>query len=293
MMPTHRPLLLCCMSFLVALGNASAKKPPPKKAPAPAAAAAAPAPEATPAAEPTAAAAPSATPAPADPAAATPAAPAAAAAAPAADAKPAPPTLTPEQLALAKQHFDAGTQAFAEKRYDTALNEFTTSFEISKEPDLLYNLHRVAIRLGQKEMAIGYLRDYLRYRPEESSKIQSEIDQLNAPPPPPPPPPVLAAPPPSVETSRTAPRWPGSVLMVLGGASAVTGAALLIATAPLSADPAADKVRTNSLLGAGGFLVATGAVEFIAGLAIYLKRRPPAHVAVLPAGAGLQLVGQF
>lgn len=290
MMPTHRPLLLCCMSFLVALGSASAKKPPPKKAAAPAAAAAAPAPEATPPAEPTAAAAPSATPAPADPAAATPAAPAAAAA-PAADAKPAPPTLTPEQLALAKQHFDAGTQAFAEKRYDTALNEFTTSFEISKEPDLLYNLHRVAVRLGQKEMAIGYLHDYLRYRPEESSKIQTEIDQLNAPPPPPPP--VLAPPPPSVETSRTAPRWPGSVLMVLGGASAVTGAALLIATAPLSADPAADKVRTNSLLGAGGFLAATGAVEFIAGLAIYLKRRPPAHVAVLPAGAGLQLVGQF
>ena len=303
MMPTFRslPLLACCISFLFALETAGAKKPPPKKpaAPAAAAAAAAPAPplESTPPATP-AVAPPNeapATPTEAKPPAEDkpPAAPLAAAPA-AADAKPATPTLTPEQLALAKQHFDAGTQAFEEKHYEVALNEFTTSFEISKEPDLLYNLHRVAIRLGQREMAVNYLRDYLRYRPEESAKVQPEIDQLNAQSPPPPAP-VSTPPAPAGESVRGAPRWPGSALMVLGGASAVAGAAVLIATTSLPTDEATptDRARGGALLGAGGFLVATGAVEFIAGLAIYLKRRPsaPARVALLPLGASLPSVG--
>lgn len=302
MTPTLRSLWLGCMSFLLLLGNAGAKKPPVKRIAAPSAAAA---PAAAPAAP--AASAPSDAPAPAaDPkstaeVAAPPAAPAVVGSAVASPAEPATasspppaPNLTPEQLALARQHFEAGLQSFQDKQYDAALNEFTTAFEISKEPDLLYNLHRVAIRLGQKDMAVAYLRQYLKYRPAEADKLQAEIDRINAEAPPPSAPPVLA--PAAVTPSDAQPtkaRWPGAVLMVFGGASAVTGIALLAASAALPTDAAADKTRNSALLGTGGFLLGTGAVEVIGGLALYLVRRPKTQVALAPAGAGLQLAGAF
>lgn len=313
----HRSALFCCLWLLLGPASSEAKKPLPKRGPAPAAGAApaaapvaappAPAEATVPASAP-AAAPPAAAPTGAAPPAAPPpaaASPAEAAAAPAsssdaaasppanADAQTPPaaaPALTPVQLELAKKHFDAGTQAFAEQHYETALNEFTTSFEISREPDLLYNLYRVAVRLEQKELALNYLRDYLRYRPEEAAKLQPEIDKLTAPPAPPP---AAVASSASVEGRRTAPRWPGAVLMVLGGASAATGAALLIATSALPTDAATDQVRSSSLLGAGSFLVATGAVELIAGIAIYVARRPQAQLALVPTGSGLGLVGRF
>lgn len=296
MMPTHRSPLLGCMALALMMGSADAKKPP--AAPGPAAAVSAPAP--APAAK--------SLPPPADPpsspdaASAAPPSPpeAAAAAAPPAAVTAAPqtppiPNLTPEELAVARQHFEAGTQAFEDKRYEVALNEFTTSFEISKEPDLLYNLHRVAIRLGQKDMAVNYLRQYLEYRPADSAKIQTEIDQINAqplaPPTPPAPPPRVAAT--AADTGSAAPRWPGVVLMVFGGASAATGVALLAATGALPTDIATDKVRSNSLLGAGGFLLGTGVVELIGGAVLYVKRRPRAQTALVPTSAGLQLVGLY
>lgn len=306
MMPLRRYVLPCCLGLLLAPASLAAKKPLPGKKPAPAASAAPAPPLAAPAESKTpaeaAAAAPEAkpsaeatAPAGAPAAAAAPTAPDAPAAAAAPPAPAAQPTITPEQLALAKQHFDAGTQAFAEKRYEVALNEFTTSFEISKEPDLLYNLYRVAVRLEQKEMALNYLREYVRIRPEESPKLQPEIDQLTAPSPPPA---AVAAVSPPLQ--KTAPRWPGAVLLVLGGASAVTGSALLIANAALPVDDtaaaaatASDRVRSSSLTGAGAFLVATGAVELIAGIAIYVARRPKERVALLPTGSGLKLVGSF
>lgn len=300
MMPIRRSLLICGMWFLLGPGSAGAKKPLPPKKPPPAASAAlaaGPGAESKASAEaPTAAPAPEAKPS-AEPAAtsagATNATTATATATAPESGSPitTTPTPSPEQLALAKQHFDAGTQAFAEMRYEVALNEFTTSFELSKEPDLLYNLYRVALRLDQKELALSYLREYVRYRPEERAKLQAEMDQLSAPPAPLPP--VLSAPAASAEASRPALRWPGTLFMVLGGASAATGAALLVAYATLPADGVADHVRSNSLAGAGGFLVATGAVELIAGAAIYAVRRPKASLALVPASAGASLVGRY
>ena len=246
--------------------------------------------------------APVADPAPTAPVAAAPApaAPAVAGSAVASPAEPATasspppaPNLTPEQLALARQHFEAGLQAFQDKQYDTALNEFTTAFELSKEPDLLYNLHRVAIRLGQKDMAVAYLRQYLKYRPGESAKLQAEIDRINAEAAPPSAPPVVVPAAAAVDARPTKPRWPGAVLLGFGGVSAVTGIVLLAATAGLTTDVAADQTRSSALLGAGGFLLATGAVEVIGGLAIYLTRRPKTQLALSPAGAGLRLAGSF
>ncbi len=229
----------------------------------------------------------------AEPAAAAPASAAEPTPDPAPDPAPTPPktNITPQMVAAAQRHFAAGEQAFREGRYDAALNDFTTSYELSKEPDLLYNLHQVALKLGQKEMAVGYLREYARQRPEDASKIEAEITAINAAPAQPNP--ALSATPTSTDTNRFAPRWSAAVLLVFGGACVVTGAALLGVMATLSPHAPADQVPRRSMLAAGGFLLATGAAETVGGLVLYLKRRPPARAAFRPGGAGFQLVGEF
>ena len=217
-------------------------------------------------------------------------------------AAPSVPALKPEDEALAQKHYAAGEQAFIARRYEQALNDFTTSYEISKQPDLLYNLHKVAIKLGQKEMAIGYLREYMRYRPAEAEATQKEIDRISAaeikpeppePPAPPPPPPIVVLP--AVETPRGTPRAAGPVLMGVGGAALVAGAALLGAMFAIDKDAAdpADLTRQRAMLVSGSFLAATGAVALVGGIVLFRRSRANAPIALFPSGAGARLSATF
>lgn len=189
-------------------------------------------------------------------------------------------------MEAAQRHFAAGEKAYSEGRYDAALNDFTTSYELSKEPDLLYNLHQVALKLGQKEMAVGYLREYMQKRPAEATKIQGEIDAIQNPAPKPAPAAIDTRP-----TEAAPSRAPAILLMIFGSASVATGAALLGAS--LTSGGASSDPQHRSMLGAGSFLLATGALETAGGLALYLRNRPKAPLVFRPAGAGLQLAGQF
>ncbi len=191
--------------------------------------------------------------------------------------------LAPEKLSLARRHFDAGEQAFRDRKYDVALDEFTTAYEISKEPDLLYNLHKVALKLGQKDMALGYLREYRAHRPaSEQPAIDREIADVTAadikpepaeitPPPAPPPPPPPLPPPPS-ELVRP-PRSAGLALISVGAAFAVGGAALLAVGATTTPDGGAGTTHGRGMLVSGGFLAGTGVVAIIGGVVITLKSR--------------------
>ena len=191
--------------------------------------------------------------------------------------------LPPEKLSLARRHFDAGEQAFRDRKYDAALDEFTTAYEISKEPDLLYNLHKVALKLGQKDMALSYLREYRAHRPaSEQPAIDREIADVTAadvkpepaeitPPPAPPPPPPPLPPPPS-ELVRP-PRSAGLALISVGAAFAVGGAALLAVGATTTPDGGAGTTHGRGMLVSGGFLAGTGVVAIIGGVVITLKSR--------------------
>lgn len=193
--------------------------------------------------------------------------------------------LSPEKLALAQRHYQRGEQAFRERKYDVSLDEFTTAYEISKEPDLLYNLHKVAIKLGQKEMALSYLREYRSHRPPaEQPAIDKEMAEVAAadlkpesvaevePPAPPPPPPAPPPAPEPTELSRP-PRTAGLTLLSVGGAFVASGAVLLGIGASASADSAAASTQQRGMLVTGGFLVGTGAMALVGGLVITLKSR--------------------
>ncbi len=313
--------VVCCLSLLM-FHPAGAKKPggkrPPQATPPAAAAPAATdsgssasAPAAAPAVPGTAAAAEA-------PAGATPIAPAAASPSPAegaassrppssaADVAPAEtagaasvappvlPVLKPEDLAIATHHFEQGEKAFNEGRYEEALNEFTTSYEISKQPDLLYNLSKVAIKLSQKDMAIGYLQELVRLRPSEQAQIDKEIAELNAPPPPPKPePPVALVVPVPTESRWLAKRRAGLALIGTGAIFLATGGALLSAMVAVPQDSGASATQHTSMLTTGAFLAATGAVALLGGIVITVKRKSDSRVALLPTGTGLILLGQF
>ena len=183
-----------------------------------------------------------------------------------------PPTLTPEQKAQAQNHYRLGEAAFLAEKYDIALDEFTTAYEISREPDLLYNLHKVALKLGQREMAANYLREYRVHRPTEAAAIDRELAEVSAPPPPAPPVAVVETQPqpaPTLGPSRSS----GVVLLVLGGAFAITGAAVLGSSAALATDTGAGMTAQRSSLVSGAFLIGTGGAALIGGLVISLQSR--------------------
>jgi tetratricopeptide (TPR) repeat protein len=211
-----------------------------------------------------------------------------------APAEAAPPLLTPEQEATAKRHYQTGEQAFAEHRYEVAIAEFTAAYEIMKHPDLLYNLHKAALKLGQKEKAIGYLREYERQRPVEAEQIDQEIAQISAPESAPalavqsPPPPL-----PGTSEGHGPPRRSGHALIGIGSTFLVAGAALLGASLALSADTPADQTRNQGMLVTGSFLTATGAVALIGGIVITVKSRSQTKVALRTSGGSLQVTSLF
>jgi hypothetical protein len=85
-----------------------------------------------------------------------------------------------ENISEAKQHYKRGAAAYGRDDFDVALREFTLAFEISRQPDILFNLGRVETRLGHQAEAIAYLERYLALKPdaEDLPAVQAEIDAL-------------------------------------------------------------------------------------------------------------------
>jgi hypothetical protein len=61
----------------------------------------------------------------------------------------------------ARQHFDAGTQAFDTGDYDRAVSEFRASYDLTHHPDLLFNIYSAAERAGRLPEAAGALEQFL------------------------------------------------------------------------------------------------------------------------------------
>src|SRR6185436_16389718 len=112
---------------------------------------------------------------------------------------------------VAKGHFDRGASLYEAGRFREAEDEFLQAYELSRLPDLLFNLSRAAEKQGRAAQAQEYLERYLRERPQAPDRPQIEADiarlrRLSAPPPIAP-----VAPAPAPAGSRLPP-WPVFVL---------------------------------------------------------------------------------
>jgi tetratricopeptide (TPR) repeat protein len=78
--------------------------------------------------------------------------------------------------------FAAGRAAFADGRYEDARSYFQRSYELSRRPQLLYNLGQVEDRLRHDEAALASFEQYLAEVPDAENRVevQARIDALRA-----------------------------------------------------------------------------------------------------------------
>jgi tetratricopeptide (TPR) repeat protein len=83
-------------------------------------------------------------------------------------------------LKLAKQHHQLGTTYYDQGAYDKALQAFKESYELSRKPELLYNIAKCHESLGHLEEAIAHYRRYLSETGKEDATIGARIRNLEA-----------------------------------------------------------------------------------------------------------------
>lgn len=126
----------------------------------------------------------------------------------------------------ARALFMAGQVAFEDGRFADALGHFTRSYELSRRPELLFNLANVHDRLRHSREAADAFRQYLAALPEapNANFARNRLAALEA---------ELAASPPAPDeapsgpASSGGPSAPGIALLVTGGAFLIGGAAMI------------------------------------------------------------------
>jgi tetratricopeptide (TPR) repeat protein len=86
------------------------------------------------------------------------------------------------RIAEAKEAFAAGTEAYADGEFKSALGSFRRAYELTGSPDLLYNIATVSDRMRRDEEALDAYQGYLEARPESTDRehVESRIDVLRA-----------------------------------------------------------------------------------------------------------------
>ena len=110
----------------------------------------------------------------------------------------------PKEKKQAQNHIANATEAHQAGKYDVALTELQTAYSLDAQPDLLYAIGQVHVKLGRCDDAIASYEQFLATNPpaEPAAAATEAIDTCKAqlaaaqPPPPEPTPPPEPAPPP-------------------------------------------------------------------------------------------------
>ena len=188
---------------------------------------------------------------------------------------------------LAESHFEAGQQAYRDQRWAVARIEFQAAYQLSHEPDLLYNLSVIEEKDGNTAEALSYARRYLAEKgaalsTKDADEVRGRIARLDALQTPPPATVVAAAPPPAAVIAAAPPPQPakldtranvangvivGGGLLTLGGIGCLVGA---WTTSQAAQDPAISYQQWVDLGSRGRALNAAGLGLTIAGGAMLI-----------------------
>jgi tetratricopeptide (TPR) repeat protein len=129
-------------------------------------------------------------------------------AAPATPAPAAPATASSDDAVMeqAKQHFEAGRNAYNAGDYILAIREFKAAEQLRPSPILAYNIGLANEKLGKRRVAVKYYKRYLEQQPNASNKaeVEQRVQTLEAE--------IAAQPPPAATTQPggTAPQPGGT-----------------------------------------------------------------------------------
>jgi tetratricopeptide (TPR) repeat protein len=86
------------------------------------------------------------------------------------------------RIVAAKKAFAAGTRAYTNGEFETALAKFERAYELTGSPDLLYNIATVSDRMRRDEDALEAYEGYLEARPTSADRehVAGRIDVLRA-----------------------------------------------------------------------------------------------------------------
>jgi len=139
----------------------------------------------------------------------------------------------PKEKAEAQKHVDKATAAHQAGKYDVALTELQAAYAVDPQPDLLYAIGQVHVKLGKCDDAIVSYEKFLATKPpaEPAAAAQEAIDTCKSQPPPAPEPAPepapapepVAPPPPPVEHKAFYTDKIGSALVGAGVVSMVVG----------------------------------------------------------------------
>ena len=104
----------------------------------------------------------------------------------------------PKEKKEAQQHIEKATAAHQAGKYDEALTELQAAYALDAQPDLLYAIGQVYVKLDKCDEAVASYEKFLTTKPpaDASNSAQEAIDACKAKQPPPPPPPPEPTPPP-------------------------------------------------------------------------------------------------
>jgi len=218
----------------------------------------------------------------------------------------------PPATGTAQQHLAAATAAFEKGDYEDALKELRIAYTLEQQPEILYAIGQVHVRMGNCADAVTFYERFLATSPpaDKADKANEAIEtckkvlaEQKPPPPPPPPPSPPPSPPPTPVAAIDRPVWYSDWLADgLAGLGVVAAGAsvALFASARADRDRAdartsyapydalVSRAQTKQRVGIG---LAAGSVALVGGAVIrYLFHRdregPDVAVTVPSRGAG-------
>src|SRR6185369_15715263 len=86
----------------------------------------------------------------------------------------------PDRKAAAREAFDRGVEAFKDKRFGEAADEFDAAYKLSPAFQVLYNIGQVSVALGRSVEAVDAFEGYLKQGgsaipPARQREVQREI----------------------------------------------------------------------------------------------------------------------
>ncbi len=149
------------------------------------------------------------------------------------------PAAMADARADAKRHFREGMSLIAAGRMEQGIAELKQAYAIKPHPDVLYDIAKAYVDLGNIQEALSYFRQYVATDPVDKDQVLSVMQRLQAAIGAPPPGPAPA--PPAVEAKATPPQQPVDVDKLIAQLQALIAQhqAQQPAPAPAAVPPAA------------------------------------------------------